>query len=595
MIKQNYWHVLDKHNVDEDILRFLQEKVKEYSKKNLENITYQTFRSFENKGDRKEFETIYFERRKRLTAFGLMAFLSPENHQYLMWLENEVWQVCQEFSWCLPAHIDPQLEGQSYQDYQLDGKKQYTIDLFAAETAFTLAELLHLFYNRLDPFLIEKVKIEVDRRVLQNFIDNGPFHWETATHNWASVCAGSIGSAAIYLHDNDTQLHLVIDRVVDAMNCYLEGYKADGACTEGYSYWQYGFGYFVYFFDLLEKYRGESSDIWQHDKVREIALFQQKIFLGHYYTVNFSDANKLAKPMAGFTRFLHIKFPEVHIPDREISQKEIIDHCGRWAPAFRELVWTNVDSLGAKWPDQDYQLIDSAITVSRLTKDNRTYAFAAKGGHNDEPHNHNDIGHFILFADNQYFFKDLGAGQYNKAYFGTERYNFICNSAKGHSVPIINGYYQSFGPDFHAVIETASSTKEKNVFSLAMENAYSDPALSQFKRTFSWEKKKPELILVDSFLFNESPVTIEEILILEDHEYQIFDHCVRLYAKDQTMKLSYDSASEKPVIERKQFINHDGEAEYFLLFCLTVKILKLNTEILFRFEWEEVKQSQSIQ
>ncbi|MFC4401859.1 heparinase II/III domain-containing protein [Gracilibacillus xinjiangensis] len=586
MSKRISWPRPNMDRVDVEVLEQLKEDADRYRKNPFIEMTFETYRQFNKTGERKGYEKGYFERRKRLTTFGLLAYIFPENADYLSLLENELWQVCQEFTWCLPAHIDLRFEEQSYKEYQDNGKLRYTIDLFAAETAFTLAELLYIFSNKLDHFLVERVKIEVDRRVLQNFINTESFPWEQATHNWAAVCAGAIGSAAIYLLEDDTKLQKVLERVNHTLNYFLKGYNADGACTEGYLYWQYGFGYFVYFLDLLEQLTGKASDFWYQQKVREIALFQQKIFLSKKYVVNFSDAPRIAKPMLGFTHYLNTKISDVHIPSRRIGQKAIIDHCGRWAPAFRELVWFNPNFEGMDWPEGDYQLMDSSMTISRQKYNNRTYAFAAKGGHNDEPHNHNDIGHFILFANGQYFLKDLGSGQYNKAYFGKGRYNFICNSSQGHSVPVINGYIQLEGLNYQAKIRNAIVNEDVNQFSLKMEKAYSDPTLTSFHRTFIWEKQKPRLILNDYLLFNEMPKSLEEVFIMEDMDYQIFDHCVLLCTEEQSLRLSFNNNVERPSIKRKSFMNHYGEKEYFLQFCVAVKHLHLDNQINFSFEWE---------
>ena len=100
-------------------------------------LTFSDFRQFFDSGSRIEYEKIYFQKRKRLNTFAIMSLLEPDEHQYLLALENTIWSICNEFSWCLPAHYSIEAEA--------------NIDLFAAETAFTLAEILSLFKNRLHP------------------------------------------------------------------------------------------------------------------------------------------------------------------------------------------------------------------------------------------------------------------------------------------------------------------------------------------------------------------------------------------------------------------------------------------------------------
>lgn len=83
----------------------------------------------------------------------------------------------------------------------------------------------------------------------------------------------------MYILDNAEDTAVVLARVLPAMDSFLSGYPADGACTEGYGYWQYGFGFYVYFADLLKTRTGGALDLLAEPKIRQIAMFQQKHFL----------------------------------------------------------------------------------------------------------------------------------------------------------------------------------------------------------------------------------------------------------------------------------------------------------------------------
>ena len=82
-----------------------------------------------------------------------------------------------------------------------------------------------------------------------------------------------------------------------------------------------------------------------------------------------------------------------------------------------------------------------------------SYTIAAKGGHNAEPHNHNDIGSFVFYANGEYIVDDLGWPEYDMSYFDkTKRYDYICASSLGHSVPIVDGTAQLPGKEHRANI-----------------------------------------------------------------------------------------------------------------------------------------------
>ncbi|MGP4041508.1 heparinase II/III domain-containing protein [Gracilibacillus sp. D59] len=542
------------------------------------NINFDTYREFMRNGDRQAYEAQYFLRRKRLTTFGLLQHLYPLKKLYLDAIENEIWHVCNEFTWCLPAHLDHLFEEQDYKTYKQTNQLQYTVDLFAAETAFTLAEIIHLFGEQLDDFLVEKVKIEIDRRVFTPFLER-TFHWETATHNWASVCGGSIGSAALYLLNKDRQSQ-IIDRVMQTMGYYLAGFEEDGACTEGYGYWKYGFGYFVYFADLLERYR--NINLFEDPKIKAVALFQQKVFLAGNDVVNFSDAEPTATPTLGFTHYLHKKFPEVHLPLERVASAKIVDHCGRWAPAIRELWWYDQELKGRNWPTDSYFMEHSSIFLSRIEQ----YALAVKAGHNDEPHNHNDVGHFILYGRGNVFLRDLGSGQYHKDYFNDKRYQFICNSAEGHSVPVINESYQQEGKQYSGKITQVNQNNDHDDIELDLSSAYSEQL--EYVRRLQWYKKdRPKLVLIDNFAFNESPTSLVESFIAEDLPFDLQDNKICLNGDEETLEILYEKDKVIPSVERKCFRNHQGEIEYYLHILCEVVGVNQNFSLRFEFNFEE--------
>ena len=101
---------------------------------------------------------------------------------------------------------------------------------------------------------------------------------------------------------------------------------------------------------------------------------------------------------------------------------------------------------------------------------------AAKGGHNDESHNHNDIGHFIVYCDGSPMIIDPGVGTYTSKSFFSERYSIWSNQSAYHNLPLIDGVQQLAGRQHRA--DQVIYTQEDSVASISMniENAYPDSA-----------------------------------------------------------------------------------------------------------------------
>lgn len=553
----------------------------------LEEISYTLFKQFEETGSRLEYEKVYFEKRRRLNTFALMSLLAPHHQAYRQALHQILWSICNEYSWCLPAHLKGSPEMESERDYSLTRQpRQYTIDLFAAETAFALSEILQLTQNFLDPFLCKRITEEIYERVFWPYINQAPFHWETATHNWASVCAGSIGSAALYMIPDNDELAIILERVLKSLECYLHGFNDDGACLEGYRYWQYGFGFFVYFADLLKKKTAGKIDLFDDPKVHQIALFQQKVFLHEDVVVNFSDAQGIHSVFLGLSHYLSDVYTDFEVPEQDLRAHYAADHTSRWAPAFRNLYWFDSEKSGLPWSENSYYLKESQWLISRYHSENIHYGFATKGGHNDEPHNHNDIGHFILQRNGEVFLKDLGSGLYNAAYFSKGRYDLLCNGSHGHAVPIVNGHFQKEGRARKAQIHSVSLEDGRVSFVIDMTEAYGLNSLQQLTRAFDWEKvAKPKLRLIDTYLFSEKPTSIVERLIIPDFAVVEDEHGIIIQGEGR-LRVMYNKEQLTFRKETLDFMNHFGQVEKVQTLDFTVINPSKKLKIDFEFQFE---------
>ncbi|MBM7654336.1 heparinase II/III family protein [Neobacillus cucumis] len=524
--------------------------------------SYSLFRIFAETGSRLEYEKIYFQKRRRLNTFAMMVLLEPEKIEYLNALENTIWSVCNEYTWCLPAHLinSPETSAQLGYSLRQPFTQGYTIDLFAAETAFTLAEILKLTEDYLSPLICKRIYEEVYRRIFHPFQEK-QFGWETQTHNWAAVCAGSIGAAALHLIKDASELAIIIERVLPAMDSYLKGFNKDGICLEGYGYWQYGFGYFVYFADLLKKRTTGKLNLFDFEKVHQIALFQQRCFLNQSLVVNFSDALPTATVFLGLSHYLSGIYSDFEVPEQGLRAKYSDDHCNRWAPAIRNLLWFDENASPKPWKSGTYYSEESAWFISRHQSGAGNFSFAAKGGHNDEPHNHNDIGHFILQGNNEVFLKDLGSGLYTKDYFNDKRYSYLCNGSQGHSVPIINEQFQKEGPLRFAKILDIAIREEVETFELDIENSYEVESLQKLSRKFTWMKQKhPKLILEDCYSFKEQPFSVIERFIIPTLSLTKDDQGVILEGHGR-MRIVYDKTKLLLKVRTIEFENHFGEKE----------------------------------
>lgn len=246
----------------------------------IPKLTDELFDLFGDTGNRLEYENVYFVRRKYLSVFAISGILYGRDEDVKI-LEHIIEEICEEKCWALPAHVDKSKENW-----------QCTIDLFAAETAFYLADICSRMKGLLSKEIQDKVRIQVEERVLKPYMNaNGKYAWwEECDMNWNAVCNASIGIAGICLLEEDTpeekqKKEMFIKRICRNLTYYIEGFKDDGTCLEGLSYYNYGMYFFIWFNEYLEEYSHKSSTLLSNEKCQKIAEFMGECYLPGGYTI----------------------------------------------------------------------------------------------------------------------------------------------------------------------------------------------------------------------------------------------------------------------------------------------------------------------
>ena len=143
----------------------------------------------------------------------------------------------------------------------------------------------------------------------------------------------------------------------------------------------------------------------------------------------------------------------------------------------RHLAEQGVPAKDVWLPDLQVRLIDSWELSFGMEKGRRFMrplhtTAAMKGGHNEESHNHNDVGSFLLSVNGQMQVVDAGNMVYTAKTFSSSRYElWNCRSAY-HKVPIIGGHEQCNGLQYAA----RDVAKTERGMTLDMAGAYPEEA-----------------------------------------------------------------------------------------------------------------------
>ena len=473
---KSFWEKVRNDNSYRPLIDRLYELYNDHCEGDIPSEKYSLYKLYFETGDRNTYEKTYFSKRIRMNTLAILCLIYPERNEYIEKLQDTIWAICDEYSWFLPAHA------QNYPETEYD-----TVDLFSSETAFALSEIKYLLGDRLDNLINKRIDDEIRRKVLNPFKIKIQ-RWERWENNWAAVCAASVGAS--FMYQAPEEFSEVRERISSSINCFLNGYKDDGACLEGLAYWEYGFGFYIWYADLLEEFTCGEENLFDSEKVKNIADFAQKIYLAKNVTTSFSDSIGHGNLMVGMCHFLKERYGDKMILPP--SGLKTDDHCGRWCHHIRSFVFYNSEYKDAPFNNNaEYLLPDAAWYIKRTP----SYSFAIKGGNNAEPHNHNDIGSFIFAVGERQLIADLGCGEYTSDYFRPEtRYSILCNCSFGHSVPIINGKAQCEGEEYKGEL-----CLQNGSVLVDMKNAYDDEGLKKLQRKISFSENA--ITLSDSFEF----------------------------------------------------------------------------------------------
>ena len=302
----------------------------------------------------------------------------------------------------------------------------------------------------------------------------------------------------------------------------------------------------------------------QKEKVKQISGYAQRTFLCGNTTVSFSDGSRTGSVNKMMQNYLADIFPDsVHPLPAEITSYPRGNVM--WQNFFRNVYYMDLMQEPQELQKTDIDLPDAGQVI--INREN--YSLAVKAGDNNEPHNHNDIGNFIVSTKEGQVFCDLGAGRYTRQYFDpATRYTIFCNGSQSHNVPIINGTYQKEGSEYKGTI-----VHEGDKITVEMAGAYEAGTIQKLRREFLYNENgfcMTDTFSADYESLTERFVTLEEPEIYEDH----------MIVKG--VKLTFDPNAVKVRVSEASHENHDLSISFIK--CIDFELVKGLEQVSFTFE-----------
>jgi hypothetical protein len=459
-------------------------------------------------GDRDAYEQLIWARDRRLSRAAVLAAVTLDDDR-LDEVADGVIMLCEQSSWCWPAHDDTRARHGAVVPTVTDP----CLDLGAGEVAAQLAWIEHLLGPRLDarmPGVRARLRHEVDRRVLGPFERRRDWHWlglDGDVHNWSPWIHGNVLVAALHLVDDPDRRAGLVALVVAGLERYAAALPPDGAIDEGHWYWWNGAGRLLEALELLPGNRiGSPRDM---HAVRETVAFPHRVHLGGPWYLNHADGQ--ARPTAGVpwdalhraARRAGDGAAEAHAaahraPGRALAHEDL--GLGRLLRALTDPDWRAARPGGSPLP-RDVWLPSTQVLLARPAAGTAAgLTVAVKGGHNGEHHNHNDVGSVVVALGGVPVLVDAGRPTYTAQTFGPGRYDIWTMRSDWHNVPFVRGTAQGTGRAFAARDVAAEIGDEGSGLRLDLAAAYPRADVRRWWRTARLDRRTGRVAVTDEWV-----------------------------------------------------------------------------------------------
>lgn len=509
------------------------------------------------RGDSQSGKDMLSRRIRALVSLVWAECLTNES-KYIGAVEQALKEIINQKTWVNPRN---------YNEKNFDG----LVELSTASYSHTIAQTLYLLDDKLKSGIRDEAINALYKRAFEPLLrtiqtKNDDHGWLTGTNNWNAVCLSGVTCAALLVIPSKEERAVFVSIAERYIKNFVAGFLDDGYCTEGLSYFNYGFGRYTLLRESILKATNGKIDLFSDNpKIANIARFlpNMEIINGIYPAI--ADCRQYSKPSSGILRYLSWSLGEdlpnygsIALEGRTNDLQEDLMHA---FPYFQKIHPSNQPQSPKEYKLRSWFDVAGVLTVRPERTHPHSMGATLKGGNNQEHHNHNDLGSFTIVVGNEILAGDPGLIPYTAKTFSSQRYEYKTLGSYGHPVPLISGKQQRQGAGAMAEILLNDFTPREDVLKMDLSSAYEIPGIKHLTREFRYSRGETEKLQVtDQFEFS-SPELFETALITRGVGKVISDSQLLVEGKTEKMLVTFTSNRGDIFIESEE-INEDTNAPY---------------------------------
>jgi hypothetical protein len=425
---------------------------------------------------------------------------------------NAVWYYSEQTWWGWSAHLGAQKAGSGLPDIN-----EPYVDLGVSEVTSNLSMTYVLFkdeFDKIHPLISSRLKREITNKALDPYYkrnDWGYMGFEGGRpNNWNPWINYNMLTSYLIIETDPVRKAAEVQKILNSLDKFLNGYSDDGGCDEGPSYWGAAGALLYESLEIMKNLSGGRFDVFDDPLIQNIGKYFYKVNIHAPYFINFADADATT---GGAPSIVYRYGKAIDDP---VMQKfgAYLARLGNWGEgAMSGRIFDQIRNLGliteirvAEAQEAlvaDFWFPDTEVAGARDREGSFSgFFFGAKGGFNAESHNHNDIGSCLMYFDGKPCLIDLGREEYVAKTFSPRRYEIWTMQSGYHNLPVINGTDQMQGENYKAKNSSFTANARSATFTTEIAEAYPEAAkVKSWIRSYTLNRGK-NFVISDKFELN---------------------------------------------------------------------------------------------
>ena len=352
-----------------------------------------------------------------------MGELIEGKGRFIDQIVNAVWYYSEQTWWGWSAHLYS--EGR----VGLPDINEPTVDLGVGEIANDLSWTWYLFkdeFDKVHPLISKRLKQEITNKALNPYFERDDFAYmgfnDRRPNNWNPWVNYNMLNCFLLLENDPVKKTAAVNKIINSLDKFLNGYSDDGGCDEGPSYWGVAGALLYENLNILGNVTNGRFDVFGDPLVQNIGKYFYKVNIHAPYFLNFADADATTggNPSAVYLYGKAIK-------DQQLQQfGAYLAKLGKWGEnSLSGRLCNQIRNLGLLGEIKnteakealvsDFWFPETEVAGARDKEGSFLgFYFGVKGGFNNESHNHNDAGTCIMYYDGKPCLIDLGREEYTR-------------------------------------------------------------------------------------------------------------------------------------------------------------------------------------